>query len=70
MTDARERFQAAADLFLAARDVPVQQRDAFLEAACGGDAELRRQVCDLLSSGEESNVFETLAGRLRPAGPH
>src|SRR5262245_54694720 len=67
MTDARQRFQAAADLFLAARDVPADRVDEFLERACGGDADLLRQVRSLVSNAEDSDVFVTLAGRLRAA---
>src|SRR5215831_1705494 len=67
MTDARARFQAAADLFLAARDLPADRVDQFVEAACGGDAELLRQVRTLLSSADDSDIFLTLAGQLRAA---
>jgi hypothetical protein len=32
------------EIFSAARDLPPLERAAFLEQACGGDAELRRQA--------------------------
>jgi hypothetical protein len=32
------------DIFLAALDVPAAERPAYLDVACGGDADLRRLV--------------------------
>src|SRR4051795_495705 len=38
------------DLFLAAADRPPEQRAAFLDGACGADADLRRRVEALLAA--------------------
>ena len=37
------------EIFSAARDLPPLEQSAFLERACGGDAELRRQAGSLLA---------------------
>jgi hypothetical protein len=66
------------DLFTAALQIPdPDERSAFLAQACGGDAELRRQVEVLLRAQEGAGDFlarpavEQLAGgpSARPAGP-
>jgi eukaryotic-like serine/threonine-protein kinase len=41
---------AADAIFLALADVPGAERDAFLDAQCGADAELRRQVEALIAA--------------------
>ena len=41
------------ELFVGALEKPPAERAAFLDAACGGDAELRRRVEDLLREREE-----------------
>ena len=43
-----EQFKRVDQLFDAALDVPPEERDAFLQEACGGDEELRHQVERLL----------------------
>ncbi|MBL8231484.1 MAG: protein kinase [Bryobacterales bacterium] len=45
-----DRFQQIERLFHAALDQPESARAAFLEAACAGDAELRRELFALLES--------------------
>jgi hypothetical protein len=50
------------EIFSAARDLPPLERPAFLERACGGDAELRRQADSLLAAHEQAGQF------LRPTG--
>src|SRR6266446_4849856 len=45
------------DLFTEAVQLPAEQRSAFLEAACGGDAELRANVEALLKAHMESGEF-------------
>jgi len=45
------------DLFTEAVQLPVESRSAFLEAACGGDAELRASVEALLKAHVESGEF-------------
>src|SRR5689334_17630563 len=43
----------ARDIFLAAVERPAAERPAFLDAACAGDAELRRRVEALLRAHDE-----------------
>jgi len=45
------------DLFTEAVQLPAEQRSAFLEAACGGDAELQANVEALLKAHQESGEF-------------
>ena len=45
------------EIFSAARDLPPRERTAFLERACGGDAELRRQADSLLAAHEQAGQF-------------
>jgi serine/threonine protein kinase/type II secretory pathway pseudopilin PulG len=45
------------EIFSAARDLPAQERAAFLERACGGDAELRRQADSLFAAHEQAGQF-------------
>ncbi|MCX6927878.1 MAG: hypothetical protein NT154_32420, partial [Verrucomicrobia bacterium] len=45
------------EIFSAARDLPPRQRALFLEQACGGNAELRRQADSLLSAHEQAGQF-------------
>src|SRR5262245_47542392 len=47
----------AKSLFLAALDWPPADRPAFLEGACGGDAELRGRVEELLRAHAEPGSF-------------
>ena len=48
-------------LFADALELAVVDRDAFLDAECGGDAALRAEVAELLSAHDSAGVF--LAGR-------
>src|SRR5436305_4349926 len=41
----------------AAADLPVEQRPAFLDQACGGDGKLRAQVESLLNALEQADGF-------------
>ena len=45
------------EIFSAARNLPPQERAAFLERACGGDAELRRQADSLLAAHDQAGDF-------------
>jgi serine/threonine protein kinase len=45
------------DLFFAILDLPAAERAAYLDRACGDDAELRRLVEELLLSHEEAGSF-------------
>ena len=50
----QELWLRAEELFHAALERPREARRAFLDEACGGDAELRRQVEVLLSKDEQA----------------
>lgn len=50
----QERWRRAEELFHAALDRATEERKAFLDAACGGDHELRRQVEVLVSKDEHA----------------
>src|SRR5262245_52816208 len=46
------------DLFLAARDIAdAAERVRYLDAACGGDAELRRRIEELLAADVAAEKF-------------
>lgn len=66
--NARERFQAAADLFLEAGKLAPGQVDEFLRARCGSDSDLRIQVQALLDGRNVPDIFDGLASRLKPIG--
>jgi tetratricopeptide (TPR) repeat protein len=54
-------------LFLAALDIPTDRRSAYLDRACGGDAEVRRRVEALLRAHEGTDALLDLpAWRPRP----
>src|SRR5581483_3689250 len=50
-----ERYQRINNVADAALERPAEQRAAFLDEACGGDAELRRQVEELLGELDAGN---------------
>lgn len=53
-----ERYEKLNAVFLAALERPFSERAAFLDAQCGGDAEFRREVEELLGhSGDEEDAF-------------
>jgi serine/threonine protein kinase/tetratricopeptide (TPR) repeat protein len=55
-------------VFAAALELPADQRGAYLDQACAGDAALRRQVEALLRDHDEAgNFFEKLASMAQPA---
>jgi tRNA A-37 threonylcarbamoyl transferase component Bud32 len=59
----------ARDLFVAAVKLPPEQWQAFLEGACAGDEELRRQVSDLLREHLQAGSFlDRPAALLRATG--
>ena len=81
MTD--ERWPRVKALFQAAVERPVEERDAFLAAATGDDAALRREVESLLTSdtsdvsfldrlpvASESVLADPLAASVDPTQPH
>ena len=52
----------AREIFLAALDVPLAERAAYLEVACGGDAALGQRVEALLRAHDEPGPFLSEAG--------
>ena len=62
------RWQHVGDIYHAVMALGVDQRAAFLDTACGSDADLRQEVESLLAhAGDASSFLETpaleLAGR-------
>ena|ERR1019366_2927702 len=53
----QERWRRVEELFHAALGRPREQRQAWLDGACSGEAELRRQVELLLSNEERAGSF-------------
>jgi len=51
---AAARHQRAAELFDRAIDLPEDRRQPFLDAACGGDSDLRRRVMALLAAEQHA----------------
>ena len=49
--------KAEENIFAAASDLPVSERAAYLDQACGGDAGLRQRVEALLKSHDEATNF-------------
>ena len=52
-----ERWQKIEELYHAALKLEGSQRAAFLEKACSGDEELRREVESLLASDAQAESF-------------
>jgi serine/threonine protein kinase len=50
----RAGWSRVEELFHAARERPATEREAFLQEACGGDEELRREVLSLLAHEAEA----------------
>ena len=46
----------ANEIFASVLEVPPPQRQAFLDHACGGDSELRRQIAELLAAHPQCGV--------------
>jgi Tol biopolymer transport system component len=53
----QERWRRVQGLFHAALEREPEERQAFLDVACSGDTDLRRQVESLLSEGEQAGSF-------------
>ena len=54
-----DRYARVKEVFAAARARPQEKRDAFLDEACGLDAELRQEVRSLLAYDAESTGLRT-----------
>ena len=52
-----QRLQRIDEVFQFALDLPAERRRDFLDAACGGDAELRDEVESLLAAHQEAGSF-------------
>lgn len=52
-----ERWQRVREVFHAAAELDRGRRDPFLDEACAGDGELRREVESLLASADEAEGF-------------
>ena len=52
-----ERWALVRQIFDATLERPAAERSAYLDQACGGDADLREEIQALLSSYEESTQF-------------
>ncbi|HVJ81881.1 MAG TPA: hypothetical protein VNC50_12510, partial [Planctomycetia bacterium] len=47
----------AKEIFLAAVELPPEERSAFLDRECGADAELRARVMELLAGNQDSTAI-------------
>jgi len=62
MTDApTERWRRIEELLAAALDRDPGARDRFLDAACAGDSDLRREIASLVAAHERSGMLDRLA---------
>lgn len=52
-----DRFRRVDAIFDKALDLPVDQRDAFIDRACEGDGEVREAVHRLLRAHQRSEGF-------------
>lgn len=52
-----ESWQLIDSVFHQALDLPIEQRDAFLDQACAGNASLRSEVSSLLASADQGLDF-------------
>jgi len=66
---ASERWRRTKELFEAALDRPGAERSAWLDGACGGDPELRREVDSLLASHREAGDFLEQPAKADLSGP-
>ncbi|NBB72981.1 MAG: protein kinase [Bacteroidetes bacterium] len=69
MSSADNRWHTVDALFAEALDHPPEERAAFLDAACGDDAELRDAVAQLLAASDASATFLESARALDWAAP-
>ncbi len=61
--------ERAEEIFADALDVHRSERDVFVEAACGGDGELRGEVEALLRDAEKADTFFEALSRGAPGVP-
>ncbi len=53
----KQRWQQIEQIYFSALDLNAPERDAYLDTACAGDAELRREVAALLASENLADDF-------------
>lgn len=64
----RDRLARIEELFFEALDRPPDERDAFLDRACGEDGELRRRIAELIAADPGSDeILDPLADQVRAA---
>ena len=63
-----ERWRTVEELFLAARDLPVAERDAYLRDAAPDDDELRAQVRRMLDADSGDGILDRTAPTLTLTG--
>jgi tetratricopeptide (TPR) repeat protein len=56
-----QRWRTIQELFLAARDLPLDARDDYLRAACPDDAELRADVRRMLAADSREGILDRTA---------
>ena len=49
----------AGEIFIAACEMPADQRAAYLEEACAGDSDLRREVDSLFEHDDPSSIINS-----------
>jgi serine/threonine-protein kinase len=59
VTDSRDRYTRLKDIVIQARALPPAERGRHLDAACAGDAELRRDAEALLAHDVSVNLLKT-----------
>ena len=57
MTSSREQDERVMEILAAARRKPAGEREAYLQSACAGDEDLRREVVDALAWEERMGGF-------------
>ncbi len=56
-TPTSERWRQIEELYHAALELRLEEREAFLDEACAGDEELRREVVSLIASHNQAETF-------------
>lgn len=66
-----DRWRRIDEVFTAALEKPFDEREAFVHAACGDDADLFREVLDLLKSQDDARdvLGESATGFMEPLMP-
>lgn len=52
-----QRYEQMRTVFMAARELPPEQRDSYLKRTCAGDDDLREEVLELLDNAEVAHSF-------------